>query len=129
MECQTKTKRRVRNKPAKRKQLFAKAGGLCALCGMEMVLDWSDGYPRGLVATIEHVKPLNSGGTNQIDNLQVTHSCCNNARGFREMEECEPAMFVDEVRRLRHRYATWWRNRRARTSQNIVLEKSTKTAD
>jgi 5-methylcytosine-specific restriction endonuclease McrA len=32
-------------------------------------------------ATLEHVIPLSNGGTDDIDNLSISHYQCNNARG------------------------------------------------
>lgn len=32
-------------------------------------------------ATLEHIKPLSKGGTDNMDNLSISHSRCNHMRG------------------------------------------------
>lgn len=49
---------------------------VCGICGREV--DKTLKYPHPLCATIDHVIPLDKGGhPSDLDNLQLTHFCCN----------------------------------------------------
>lgn len=58
--------------PDVRKLLYIHAGGRCELCGREMALE---------DVTIDHIKPLAMGGTNDVSNLACTCFGCNQLKG------------------------------------------------
>lgn len=58
--------------PDVRKLLYIHAGGRCELCGREMALE---------DVTIDHIKPLAMGGTNDVSNLACTCFGCNHLKG------------------------------------------------
>lgn len=58
--------------PDVRKLLYIHAGGRCELCGKEMALE---------DVTIDHIKPLAMGGTNDVSNLACTCFGCNHLKG------------------------------------------------
>lgn len=51
-----------------KKMVYAKSGGICAICGQPLSINNFN---------IDHWKPINQGGTNDIDNLRATHKSCN----------------------------------------------------
>jgi len=55
----------------KKKKLFDKQKGICALCGENM--DYSD-------CNLDHKVPKSKGGHNGIKNLQATHRRCNSIK-------------------------------------------------
>lgn len=55
-----------------RKMLYSKADGRCALCGKPIKLE---------DMTVDHIKPLAMGGSNEVENLQCTCSACNFFKG------------------------------------------------
>jgi 5-methylcytosine-specific restriction endonuclease McrA len=65
-----------------RRELFARQGGLCYLCGsaMSITVDWRrDGW--GMLATFDHLKPMADGGASDRSNLKLAHHSCNSTRG------------------------------------------------
>lgn len=65
-----------------RKTLWSAQGGKCALCGGVMVID-----PLSTRhATIDHIRPKSQGGTNRLENLQLAHLACNQARGDMDIQ-------------------------------------------
>lgn len=59
-----------------RKQLIAKNGAVCAICG-QPITDMKD-------CTIDHIIPLSHGGLTTLENCQLAHRQCNIAKG----DEC-----------------------------------------
>ncbi len=59
------------------KMLHTKGCGFvpCFVCGLHVPRD---------KATLEHIKPLSKGGTDQMSNLAISHYVCNQRRGNRE---------------------------------------------
>lgn len=51
-----------------KKMVYAKSGGICAICGQPSSINNFN---------IDHWKPINQGGTNDLDNLRATHKSCN----------------------------------------------------
>lgn len=51
-----------------KKVVYAKSDGICAICGQPLSINNFN---------IDHWKPINQGGTNDIDNLRATHKSCN----------------------------------------------------
>lgn len=58
-----------------RHRVFARDHWVCKLCGRHVYLTMK---PR---ASIDHVKPVSRGGTDDPDNLQTACVDCNNAKG------------------------------------------------
>lgn len=56
-----------------RKQLIAKNGAVCAICGRP-IIDMKD-------CTIDHIIPLSHGGLTTLENCQLAHRQCNLAKG------------------------------------------------
>lgn len=56
------------------RMLAKKNGGIvpCFVCGLHV--------PKAK-ATLEHVRPLSKGGTDEMSNLSISHARCNQARG------------------------------------------------
>ena len=46
---------------------------LCGICGKQL--------PSREASTIDHIMPISLGGTDEISNLQLAHSKCNNVKG------------------------------------------------
>lgn len=51
-----------------KKMVYAKSGGVCAICGQPLSVN---NY------NIDHWKPINQGGSNELENLRATHKSCN----------------------------------------------------
>ena len=51
--------------------LLTRDGEWCCLCGL----------PLGEDTTIDHLKPINSGGTHEVSNLGLAHRSCNSSKG------------------------------------------------
>lgn len=70
-------------KKSLRQQTWEKSGGVCCLCGLPMQL----GIIGPLAFTIEHLTPRSRGGPNSIENLDGSHSWCNQYKDGSTMEE------------------------------------------
>lgn len=72
------------------KELFERDNGICGICGKPC--DWSDytiqdgaivvGYDY---PSVDHIIPLNKGGSHTWDNVQLAHKYCNSYKSDREM--------------------------------------------
>ena len=68
--------RRVYDK--NRKRVLA-SQDICGICGRPV--DKSLKFPDPMSAVIDHIIPVNKGGSpDDIDNLQLAHMCCNRAK-------------------------------------------------
>lgn len=67
------TRQELKERHFIRKQLIAKNGAVCALCGKP--IDNMKG------CTIDHIIPLSHGGLTTLENCQLAHSQCNLAKG------------------------------------------------
>ena len=66
-----------------RAEIYKKSGGCCQLCGRKISFD---------EFTIDHIIPLNGGGTNDIDNLAAACKICNSFKA-----DIYPAQFFDRI--------------------------------
>ena len=48
---------------------------ICGICGLPV--DKSLKYPDPMCATVDHIIPVDKGGTNELSNLQLAHHYCN----------------------------------------------------
>jgi len=67
------------------KTLWSAQSGRCAVCQAPMLVNrfeaphariWSQ-----MRATIDHIRPLSKGGSDQVGNLQLLHARCNRIKG------------------------------------------------
>jgi hypothetical protein len=63
-----------------RSEIFAR-DGICMVCGLTVDTELS--FPDPLSASIEHWVPLSQGGTDEADNVYLTHLGCNLSKGTR----------------------------------------------
>jgi 5-methylcytosine-specific restriction endonuclease McrA len=63
-----------RQRPALRAAMYRDQRGYCALCFKPLILADS---------TIDHIKPIAKGGTDDWWNLQLAHKHCNVGKGSR----------------------------------------------
>lgn len=60
------------------------AGEVCGICGRPV--DKALRYPNPMAPSVDHIIPISRGGhPSDIDNLQLTHWCCNHAKSDRIM--------------------------------------------
>lgn len=59
--------------------LLKRQRGLCALCGCRFPteLDGPKFFVRAYLPTFDHKVPRCMGGLDELDNLQIVHSACN----------------------------------------------------
>lgn len=67
-----------------RKKILA-TESVCAICGKPV--DKSLKFPHPLSASVDHIIPWDKGGDCSIDNLQLTHFCCNRKKSDRILPE------------------------------------------
>ena len=84
MPLAVKVKNRINGKRAQRRRalLITRQKNKCHWCGLPMTpaKQQGDGNPRHSSATIEHLVPLQDGGTNHLFNTVAVHYSCNQAR-------------------------------------------------
>lgn len=56
-----------------RKQVIARDGGICQMCGKPVSTDAGD-------AQIDHIVPKRDGGTDALENLQLLHRSCHSRK-------------------------------------------------
>lgn len=64
----------------------------CGICGGP--IDYSLRYPDLMSFVVDHITPLNRGGSDTLDNKQAAHSKCNRAKSDRFAEDLGPRRFV-----------------------------------
>lgn len=63
----------------KNRAYLIKTGEVCAICGG--YIDKSLKFPNPMSPSVDHKIPVSKGGRSTLDNLQLTHLCCNKAKG------------------------------------------------
>lgn len=66
-----------------RKEIYNKSDGFCQLCGRKISIE---------DFTVDHIIPLNGGGTNDLDNLNAVCRICNSFKA-----DIYPAQFFDRI--------------------------------
>lgn len=66
-------------------QIYDRDFGWCGICGE--AVDPSLRYPDPKSASVDHIKPLNKGGEDTRNNVQLAHLGCNAAKGDKYVEE------------------------------------------
>jgi hypothetical protein len=87
------------------KALRMRDGDTCRRCKRELRFDMPDGHDLG--AKIEAILPKSAGGTEDLDNLCLTHGRCNAKSG------CDTAE-VKERARIKHEAALFETSRKKR---------------
>lgn len=72
-----KTKRKKVSKTV-RAQIYNKFNGHCAYCGRKLKKE---------EMTVDHIKPLNAGGTYELTNLNPACRCCNNYKSSMSLKK------------------------------------------
>lgn len=91
--------KRITFRPETRAKVYAKCGGHCAYCGVEITL-------KGM--SIDHIHPRSCGGTNDISNLNPACRQCNNFKAVWSLEEFRQNL-QQQVERAR-KYSVNFRN-------------------
>ena len=68
---------------SQRKEIYNKSDGCCQLCGRKISFN---------EFTIDHIIPLNGGGTNDLDNLNAVCRICNSFKA-----DIYPEQFFDRI--------------------------------
>lgn len=91
---------RIRMTPIRREQLLSKCGGRCCHCGCELTL--GDNF------SIEHVIPLNKGGSNDFRNTVALCKPCNLEKGDdivgADFYSYAPKLILEEISQLMDEY-------------------------
>lgn len=69
--------------------LWEAQDGCCFHCDRPMIFVRGAGFPKGDMATREHVYPRSTQGRNLHNNIVLAHSGCNNERGCRAPTDLE----------------------------------------
>lgn len=64
--------------PVKTQRIFAKTGGRCNWCSVDLIFNGTDTHPQNF--HVDHVVPVCDGGTNDEDNLVPSCAACNHDR-------------------------------------------------
>lgn len=73
-----------------RKKVYERDGWKCRLCGGALKRDAVVPHPKA--PTIDHVIPLNCGGTHEYANVQAAHFICNSVKGDRGTDQLRLAV-------------------------------------
>jgi len=72
-----------------RRDLHRAQGGLCAICGERIEIQFYARVDRRMTASTEHVIPLSLKGPPGLGNLVCAHRGCNEDKGDRPPTGCE----------------------------------------
>lgn len=76
--CYGGRKRKISNPMQKRKIIYEKQNGKCAICGMQLQID--DYTSLDDYLTLDHILPVCRGGSNGLENLQGLCIRCNHEK-------------------------------------------------
>lgn len=79
--------RSIKNRSHKRKILYDRQSGKCAICGMQLQIDDHTSVEDYL--TFDHILPVSRGGSNGIKNLQGLCRRCNHEKDCYYKEDTE----------------------------------------
>lgn len=66
----------------KNRKRLLKTQRFCGICGKEIPNDPPFKFPHPLSPSVDHIVPVSKGGSpSSIDNLTLTHWCCNRQKG------------------------------------------------
>lgn len=74
-------------KSKKFQKIWTKQKGLCAICGGEMMGGVAHNNRHPSMRSREHIIPRSEGGSDDLDNLCLTHSKCNSIRKSKDFHE------------------------------------------
>lgn len=72
------------------KAIAERDGDLCWICGypvVDIVTQAKDLGNNSLAASVDHFIPASDGGTRSMDNIRLSHRCCNVRRANRPLTE------------------------------------------
>lgn len=80
------------------RELWDRTNGKCGYCGNPMVwpkkgITHSEGYKKNLMASTDHIIPLNKGGEHVVSNILCCCSGCNSSKANRSLEEFRGYLF------------------------------------
>lgn len=78
-----------------REQVFDRDGWICQLCFTP--IDWTLSGRRPDAPALDHVIPLNKGGSHAWDNVQASHMGCNGSKGDRDVILTAPPRLTHNV--------------------------------
>ena len=88
-----------------KKTVYAKNNGKCAICGAPV---------KFIKMTVDHIKPLSQGGTNEFSNLQLACNSCNRLKNnFMEDE------FYSKITKI-FRYRRWTKIKNFFVKENVI---------
>ena len=73
----------------KNRKIILATRDICGICGQPV--DKHLRYPDPMSAVIDHIIPIDKGGSpDDLDNLQLAHMCCNRAKSDKLLIEGRP---------------------------------------
>jgi len=78
LQCGIGRNRNIKNRPHKRKIIYNRQGGKCAICGKQLQINDSTSMEDYL--TFDHILPVSRGGSNGLMNLQGLCRRCNHEK-------------------------------------------------
>lgn len=69
----------------KNRRVILMSQDVCAICGKPV--DKSLKFPHPLSPAVDHIIPWEKGGDCSLDNLQLTHLCCNRQKADKIYED------------------------------------------
>lgn len=64
----------------------------CGICGVE--IDYTLRYPDPMAYVVDHIIPVNHGGSDDLSNKQAAHNACNRLKWDRVEGDATPVTFV-----------------------------------
>lgn len=85
------------------RKIIARGKPPCGICGNEIDYSITD-HLDPMAYVVDHIVPLNKGGTDTIDNKAAAHRACNRAKSDHLPEELTPSGGVRVFETTRR----WW---------------------